>query len=300
MSNFPLISVVMPVYNAEKYLDEAIQSILNQTCKDFEFIIINDGSTDKSFEIIEKYKSQDERIVLINRENRGLILSLNEGIKKARGKYIARMDADDVSLSNRFHLQLEFMEQKNLDICGGHYFIMNDQMQYIDSFIAPISRESFLVYLSNSVPFAHPSVMIKKEFLMKNNLNYGSSSYVNAEDYALWNDIWRKKGNFGNVDDFILKYREVSVGLSKSNKVRLYNDAKKISREFMNKNKDEIIQYINKNNFKVKPLREQYYTSILIFYFAKKEFSFKILKLLRNISKRQVLLGFLTFISKRF
>ena len=107
--NTPMISVVMPVYNAEKYLDEAIKSILVQTCKDFEFIIINDGSNDKSLEIIEKYNIQDERIVLINRENRGLIASLNEGIEKTKGRYIARMDADDISLPDRFEKQIEFL-----------------------------------------------------------------------------------------------------------------------------------------------------------------------------------------------
>lgn len=111
-----VISVVMSVYNAEKYLDEALQSILNQN---FEFIIINDGSTDKSLEIIEKYKYQDTRIVLISRENRGLIASLNEGIELAKGKYIARMDADDISLPNRFEEQLKIMENdKEIVVCG--------------------------------------------------------------------------------------------------------------------------------------------------------------------------------------
>lgn len=99
MINNPTISVVISVYNGEKYLSEAIESVLNQTYKDFEFIIINDGSTDNSLEIIKKYQNQDERIVLISRENKGLVSSLNEGIEKAKGKYIARMDADDICLS---------------------------------------------------------------------------------------------------------------------------------------------------------------------------------------------------------
>ena len=117
----PKISVVMSVYNGQDYLDEAIQSILKQTYKDFEFIIINDGSIDKSLEIIEKYKQQDERIVLISRENKGLIASLNEGIEKARGKYIARMDADDISLPNRFEEQLKIMENdKEIVGCGNN------------------------------------------------------------------------------------------------------------------------------------------------------------------------------------
>ncbi|HIP11775.1 MAG TPA: glycosyltransferase family 2 protein, partial [Arcobacter sp.] len=102
----PMVSVLLSVYNGEKYLDEAIESILNQTYQDFEFIIINDGSTDKSLEIIEKYKKEDNRIVVISRENKGLIYSLNEGISQAKGKYIARMDADDISLATRFEEQV--------------------------------------------------------------------------------------------------------------------------------------------------------------------------------------------------
>jgi len=97
MKNNIIVSVIMAVYNAEKYLDEAIQSILIQTYEKFEFIIINDGSSDKSLEILEKYAIQDSRIVMINRKNKGLVYSLNEGILKAKGKYIARMDADDIS-----------------------------------------------------------------------------------------------------------------------------------------------------------------------------------------------------------
>jgi len=113
------VSIVMSVYNAQKYLDEAIESILNQTYSNFEFIIINDGSTDKSLEIIENYAKKDSRIIVINRENKGLIYSLNEGIRKANGKYIARMDADDISLPQRLEKQVEFMEKnKNIGICG--------------------------------------------------------------------------------------------------------------------------------------------------------------------------------------
>ena len=97
----PKISVVMPAYNAEKYIGEAIESILNQTFKDFEFIIINDGSVDHTKEIIREYN--DPRIVLLeNDKNRGIVLSLNKGLDAATGKYIARMDADDIALKNRF------------------------------------------------------------------------------------------------------------------------------------------------------------------------------------------------------
>lgn len=114
----PKISVVMPAYNAEKYIGEAIESILNQTFKDFEFIIINDGSVDHTKEIIREYN--DPRIVLLeNDKNRGIVLSLNKGLDAATGKYIARMDADDIALKNRFERQVEYLdEHKDIGVLG--------------------------------------------------------------------------------------------------------------------------------------------------------------------------------------
>ena len=112
----------MPVYNGEKYLQEAIESILNQTFKDFEFIIINDGSTDKTLEIIKSFT--DPRIKLITQENRGIIYSLNKGITESRGKYIARMDADDISLPERLEKEYRFLEQNpNYGIVGTTFLI---------------------------------------------------------------------------------------------------------------------------------------------------------------------------------
>ena len=107
----PKISVVMPAYNAAEYLDEAIRSILNQTFRDFEFIIINDGSTDDSISILDKQQKLDSRIRVYHQENQGMIAALNRGCRLARGKYIARMDADDISLPGRLEKQLKYMER---------------------------------------------------------------------------------------------------------------------------------------------------------------------------------------------
>src|SRR5215211_725311 len=98
----PKVSVVMTVFNAERYLREAIESVLNQTFGDFEFVIVDDGSTDRSLDILKEYAQRDPRIRLISRENKGIVASANEGIAVARGQYLARMDADDVSLPQRF------------------------------------------------------------------------------------------------------------------------------------------------------------------------------------------------------
>ncbi|WP_209299734.1 glycosyltransferase family 2 protein [Escherichia coli] len=117
-----MISVVMPVYNSEKYLAEAIQSILNQTHKNFELICINDGSTDKSQEIIEYFSSRDARIVVINQPNKGVVSSLNLAISLAKYDYIARMDADDISHPTRLDKQIRYMtSNKDISILGTAY-----------------------------------------------------------------------------------------------------------------------------------------------------------------------------------
>ena len=118
MSKLPLISIVMPVYNAESFLESAIFSILNQTHSNFEFIIIDDKSTDDSLMIIKKFQKKDSRIKLLNGDGKNLVKALNKGIMKSKGKYIARMDSDDISLPKRLESQVKYIEKYNLDICG--------------------------------------------------------------------------------------------------------------------------------------------------------------------------------------
>lgn len=213
MNNNILISVVMPVYNAEKYLDEAIQSILTQTYNNFEFIIINDGSTDKSLEIIEKYKNQDKRIILISRENRGLIYSLNEGIEKANGTYIARMDGDDISLPKRFEEQIIFMEENSeIGVCGSWIEVFGKE---INSTIwkIPTNNDELRVRLLFSVAFGHPTVMMRKEIIDNYKLRY-NELYKDAEDYKFWIDF-SKYTKFGNIPKILLRYRYVETSVSR-------------------------------------------------------------------------------------
>lgn len=245
-SNNILISVVMPVYNAEKYLDEAIQSILTQTYNNFEFIIINDGSTDKSLEIIEKYKNQDERIILISRENKGLIYSLNEGIKKSKGKYIARMDADDISLPERFQKQISLLEKENGDICGCHWIVVNESGKIIECSSVPLTHSSFILYLSYSVPFAHGSVMIRKTFFQDLGILYGCGEAKYAEDYELWLKLYDLGAKFVNVNEFLFYYRQFNQSLSQINFKRNRKDAKKLSLKFIKENKAMCIEAFNK------------------------------------------------------
>jgi len=202
MSN-PLVSVVLSVYNGEKYLLETIESILNQTYNNFEFIIIDDGSTDKSLEIIKSYN--DERMVLISRENRGLVASLNEGIEKAKGVYIARMDADDISLETRFEEQVAFMEQNpNIGVCGTAIIGFGEDMEERVATYAALNSRLQTELLFSSI-FAHPTVMMRKEILLKHNLKYEKES-LHAEDFALWVSL-AQYTKFANLKEPLLKYR---------------------------------------------------------------------------------------------
>jgi glycosyltransferase involved in cell wall biosynthesis len=230
-----MLSVIMPVYNGELYLQEAIESILNQSYHDFEFIVINDGSTDNSLSIINSYMLQDSRMIVINRENRGLIASLNEGIEIAKGKYIARMDADDISLPSRFEKQMVLMETKDADICGCHWINMNMDGKTTDCVTVPLTDESLVLYLSYSVPFAHGAVMIRKSFLTSNNIYYDRNGFIYAEDYELWVKMFEHSAKFVNVNEFLFKYRQSKQSFSQVNFKKNRAEAKSIGINFVKK-----------------------------------------------------------------
>lgn len=296
----PEISIVMPVYNAEKYLAEAIQSILDQTYTHFEFIIINDGSTDNSLNIIKKYKAKDNRILLINRENKGIIKSLNEGIEQAQGKYIARMDADDINLPNRLEKQIKFMKKENLDACGCHYFLINDCGSYVDSATVPLTANNFINYLSITTPFCHPSVIIKKEFMTSNNIYYGKGQYKVAEDYILWVNFFENNAALGNVDEFLFKYREYEQSLSHVNKTGISSDKRKIAKSFILKHKEKLINNFNKDNINLFPKKEIEIVVLILFILLRYDFSMSHIKILKKINKRPVICGFFKFIKERY
>lgn len=201
-----LISVIMPVYNSEIYLEEAINSILNQTHKNFEFIIINNGSTDNSLNIIKKFKEIDRRIILIERKNRSLIESLNDGLSKSKGQYIARMDSDDISLPSRLAKQFSFMENNKLiGVCGTWIEIIeSDKTIKVKKF--PQDDQSLKTTLLFSVPFPHPSVMIRAS-VIKDKFKY-TLSYESIEDYKLWWDM-SKTTIYSTLPEILLKYRSL-------------------------------------------------------------------------------------------
>lgn len=170
-----LVSVVMTAYNTEDYIEEAIQSILNQTYTNYEFIIIDDGSTDGTLNIIMQYAKKDDRIIVITRKNIGLAQSLNDGVRIARGEYIARMDSDDICAVDRFEKQVDYLnEHPDIFMLGtGYYTIYGDDLseacikKYKGSEKrgkAKIDDSNIFLSVSESQKFMHPSVMLRKEF----------------------------------------------------------------------------------------------------------------------------------------
>lgn len=200
-ANKPLLSVLMPVFNAEAYVGEAVESILAQSFPDFEFIIIDDGSTDGSLPILKQYAARDTRIRLISRENRGLVATLNEGIALARGKWIARMDADDVAMSNRFELQLAALKREKADFCGGAAECFG-AWRALWSY--PLTHEACEVRLLFHVPFSHPTVIGRRSAFAE--LGY-DPVFAQAEDYDLWQRAWARGYKFVNVPEIVLRYR---------------------------------------------------------------------------------------------
>ena len=198
----PLISVAMPVYNGERYLAEAIDSILAQTYNNFELIIIDDGSTDNSLQVLRGYEKRDARIRLVARENRNLATTLNDIIDLARGKWLARMDQDDIALPQRFERQLQWLERTEADIAGSWIQRFGTSDKRIVKLCQ--SDEAIKIELLFCSPFAHPSVMIKTELVRS--LQY-DKTWEKAEDYDLWERAAEAGWKMTNVPEVLLLYR---------------------------------------------------------------------------------------------
>lgn len=199
----PKVTVLMPVYNGERYLREAIDSILNQTFTDFEFLIINDGSTDRSVEIIKSYN--DPRIRLVNnKKNLKLIATLNRGLVLAEGEYIARMDCDDISLQKRLEKQAAFMDaHPEVGVCGTWVKTIGKSARYISKY--PRDDETIRCQMLFRPALAHPSVMIRKSIFAKYDLAY-NSDYIHGEDYELWVRASRHM-LLANIEEILVLYR---------------------------------------------------------------------------------------------
>ena len=203
----------MPVYNGEKYLASAINSILKQTFTDFEFIIINDGSSDKTLDIILSYR--DPRIVLVNQNNQGVTRSLNNGLKIAKGEYIARMDADDISEPERFAMQINFLDNNPLTaLCGTRAIAIDKDDKIIKNFdYPPLTDKAIKRYYLLHNPFIHSSVIFRKS--ITDICGRYDETIPRAQDYEYWGRII-SKFPVANLSQHLLKYRVLAEGVTKS------------------------------------------------------------------------------------
>ena len=203
------ISVIMSIYSEkEEWIKESIDSILNQTFSDFEFIIINDNpNRDKNKSLLAEYTQIDNRIIIItNEENIGLTKSLNKGLRIAKGKYIARMDADDISLPTRFQKQVDFLDNNpEYIVCGTNISYFGDTKMFLYSDWIKLDNDAIKAQLIFNSCFAHPTVMIRKNILLNHNIFY-DENYKQAQDYRLWEELYNF-GKYKNLEEKLLKYR---------------------------------------------------------------------------------------------
>ena len=200
----PAVSVVMSVFNGERFLAEAIESILGQTFRDFEFLIVNDGSRDGTAEILERYRGQDARIRIVAHENRGLISALNGGIAQALGRYIARMDADDIAVAERLALQVAYMEQHpEVALLGGAVEFIDEAGRSLGFRSNPTESAEIRGALLDRNVIWHPTGFAKRDAVV------AAGGYRNvplAEDYDLW--LRMADGSaLGNLETVVLRYR---------------------------------------------------------------------------------------------
>ena len=199
----PLVTVSMPAFNSEHYIAEAIESILAQTYENFELIIIDDGSTDRTREIVERYS--DPRIIKIfSDQNRGLITTRNLIASIAKGKYLALLDADDRAFPERLQLQVDFLESNAADICGADHWTLNQANGEMKRSKQRHTDSDIRALLSICSPLCNPAIMGRLEVFKK--FPY-QSSYMHAEDYCLWVDIALAGYRFANIKERLIAYR---------------------------------------------------------------------------------------------
>lgn len=211
--NTPVVSVVMPVFNAGKYLSKAIQSILDQTFQDFEFIIINDGSTDDSWATIQRYANNDERIIAVNRDNAGVVKAANYAASIAKGTYLSRTDADDLSFSTKLEdlVQCANRNPKAIVITGS-IEVIDDRDEFLYRELVPIFNDGLkrALYVRNAIP--NGATLVRKDAFDK----VGGFANVFAEDCYLWSELW-SEGDFVGTGTAVYKWRLNNAGLTFTN-----------------------------------------------------------------------------------
>ena len=205
MAESPRVSVVMPVHNGGVYLRHAVDSILAQTFPDLEFVIIDDGSTDSTADVLRHYETADRRVRVYHQEKAGLVASLNRGCRKARASYIARMDADDIAFPDRLARQVEFLDTHPLVAVVGSAVVRIDAAgREIKRNVCPTSHAEIVEALREYTCFTHPSVMLRADALAA--VGGYREAYQAAEDYDLWVRL-SERYELANLSDPLLYYR---------------------------------------------------------------------------------------------
>lgn len=244
MLNKSRVSVLLPAYNAASTLPEAIDSILSQDYADFELLVINDGSTDETCLVLDRYASVPN-LRVVHQENRGLIETLNNGLMMCAGEFIARMDADDIAMPDRLRRQVEFM-QENPDVvcCGTAVEFFGDKRGV---WKLPLTHEACVDTLLLGSCFAHPSVMLRKSALFASGIAYDKSALY-AEDYALWCDL-AVAGRLANLNYVGLRYRVHDAQISQARREHQIRTHLEIAKRFREKLGFKAVEPLLLSNF---------------------------------------------------
>ncbi len=213
----PKISVITTVFNCERFIRQSLESILNQTFRDFEYIVVNDGSTDNTLQKIREIASADDRIILIdNKTNIGRVKSLNTALENVKSSYIAIQDADDISLPERLEKQYNFLENnKDYVLAGANIIVMDEFENFISKPERPIDNDEAKFSLLFRCTFANPSIMFRKKVIDENNIKY-EDNFIHAEDFRIITLISRH-GKVYNLKEPLVKYRKHSFNNSMVN-----------------------------------------------------------------------------------
>lgn len=242
VEQMPKVSVIIPVYNAEPYIGEAIDSILGQTYADFELIIVNDCSTDRTADIIRSY--QDQRITLLHNDvNSGIAATYNKGIDHAAGAYIARMDADDISLPERLQKQVDFLDaHPEIGAVGGAIARFSDQGE-LGTVVLPVCPKQAKVNLLANSSIANPSSMVRGSVVREHQLRC-RSGFDTAEDYDFYSRLI-KFTDICNLPDLLLRYRVHGAQATQAQRTRQEKAAARVRRSLL----EELVPDVSEADF---------------------------------------------------
>ena len=237
-SRSPKVSVILPFYNAGDFLSASLKSLCDQTFTDYEIILINDGSTDGCEVIAKEFARVDQRIRYFENENRGLIWTLNFGLSHCRGKYVARMDADDYSYPDRLRKQFCALENNDFDIVGCDYDVVDQHGSKKGHISVPKTHTDAIARLVYSVPFAHGSVMFRNA----TGIYYDPENYRNVEDHWLWVRMAQKGLRFGAVPETLFSYRIHAGSITARNMRHMIAASSKLGRVIMDSRLIDLVQ----------------------------------------------------------